>query len=328
MKNQLYSIPRVSILTPTWNRASYIKRVWQGLVSQNYRNFEWIVANDGSTDDTAQIIRELAARSDFPIILIDASIRIGKSRMDNEAVRQAQGEFIIWCDSDDYFLPNALETLVNAWESIPDSEKDSFIGVTALCDTKAGVLGNTYPRDEFTDITFNELFNMMQSDLVIFTKSELLKNTPFLEVDFLIPETSVWNEIGINKTRFIPQVLERKSYGEQHCLSFSGRMEYNRGRAYALAISREHQISLLTRRARIWRAINYIRYCTHGEIGFYEAMKIWRAEILSILGFLVITPVSLSLALKDQAQGKVRKTHREFLVALQSVEIDVRILNK
>jgi glycosyltransferase involved in cell wall biosynthesis len=181
-------------------------------MNQGCRDFEWIVANDGSNDDTANIVADLASRSSFPVILINASTHIGKSRMDNEAVAFARGEFILWCDSDDTLRPNALEVLINTWNSIPSNERDSFCGVTALCDTKDGILGKVYPRDEHTDIVFNDFFNELKSDLVIFTRSELLKHTPFLEVDFLIPETSVWNEIGVRKTRFIPQVLARKNY--------------------------------------------------------------------------------------------------------------------
>lgn len=297
-------------------------------MNQSYCDFEWVVANDGSNDETVKIVTDLAGRSNFSVILINASRRIGKSRMDNEAVAFARGDFILWCDSDDYLMPNALEILINTWNSIPSNEKNSFCGVTALCDTKAEILGKAYPLDEYADIALNELLNIMQSDLVIFTRSELLKRTPFMEVDFLIPETSVWNEIGVKKTRFIPQVLERKNYGEQHCLSFSGRMEYNRGRAYALAITRKYQKKLLSMRARILRSINYIRYCIHGDINYHEAMRIWQGGISTIFGFLAIIPISLSLALKDQIQGKVRKTHREFLVAQQFVEIDIRILRK
>jgi glycosyltransferase involved in cell wall biosynthesis len=80
MKN-IASNPLLSILTPTWNRGAYLERVWKGLESQTYRNFEWIVANDGSSDNTKDVINELARKSDFPVIFIDADMRIGKPIM-------------------------------------------------------------------------------------------------------------------------------------------------------------------------------------------------------------------------------------------------------
>ena len=76
------SRPLISVLTPTWNRANYLQRVWEGLCSQTYKDFEWIVANDGSTDETEATLRDLAERSNFPIIFINSSVHIGKARMD------------------------------------------------------------------------------------------------------------------------------------------------------------------------------------------------------------------------------------------------------
>ena len=318
--------PVISVLTPTWNRASYLRRVWESLVTQSYVNFEWIVANDGSIDDTVQVVTELAQKSSFSLSLISASCRIGKSRMDNEAVRIARGEFIIWCDSDDYLMPNALEVLINTWNSIPLNDRGEFCGVTALCDTKNKILGRRYPVNNYTDIEFNNLFNMIQSDLVIFTRSKLLKCVPFLEVDFLIPETSVWNEIGVRKTRFVPEILERKSYGEENCLSFTGLMEYNRGRAYALAITKRFIWNDLGFKDRIQRMVNYIRYCIHGEIGTGEAVALWKAGIAIKLVFLLIFPFALLFAFNDIRKGKVRKTHRQFSVANNAVSMDYKVL--
>ena len=81
--------PLISVLTPTWNRASYLQKVWEGLNAQDFQNFEWIVANDGSQDDTVEVVRALAQKSSFQVTLISASQRVGKSRIDNEAVGAA-----------------------------------------------------------------------------------------------------------------------------------------------------------------------------------------------------------------------------------------------
>ena len=70
------------------------------------------MADDGSSDETASVVGELADRSDFPVLLIQSNVHIGKARMDNEAVARASGEFILWNDSDNYLLPNAIERLV------------------------------------------------------------------------------------------------------------------------------------------------------------------------------------------------------------------------
>ncbi len=320
--------PHISVLTPTWNRESYLSKVWEGLVAQNYCDFEWIVANDGSTDNTIEVVRELAAKSDFPVSLINASCRIGKSRMDNEAVAIARGDFIIWCDSDDYLLPGCLDTLVNTWNSIPLEQREEYCGVTALCRTESGVLGNQFYQPETCiDIIATELHRKVKSDLVIFTRSDLVKENPFLEVDFLIPESSVWNVIGTRKTRFLSMVLKRVSYREVNCISYSGHMSYNRGNAHALALAKNLAPHIQSKAAQWLSAINYLRYCRHGEINFREAMALWRVGPMDLLKFIAVLPVSELLSMKDRLQGKVRRTHRDFLEARNHVKIEISRLN-
>lgn len=306
----------ISILTPSWNRASYLHRVWEGLQSQGFRDFEWIVGNDGSQDDTVQVVRALARKSDFPVTLVSASQRVGKSRIDNEIVAAARGDFILWCDSDDVLLPSALQTLIDTWNTIPEPEQEGFCGVSALCETENGVLGNSfYNPDAPQDMSWNTLFQSLRADLVIFTRAELVKQNPFLEVDFLISESSVWSKIGVLKTRFTPVVLERKRYGEANALSHSGHMSYNRGHAHAMAVTKSYISPLLTRTARLKRAVNYLRYCRHGEISLRAAFRLWQADRREMALFLALWPVAQAFALKDQLQGKVRKTHRDFQAA-------------
>ena len=319
--------PLISILTPTWNRSAYLERVWNGLFEQTYQNFEWIVANDGSEDNTISVVKELAEKSSFPVTLINADRRIGKSRMDNELVKCARGEFILWCDSDDVLFPNALEELIGAWHALPESERDNFMGITALCDTaEEGILGKDIPNSSCNDLTLNQVLRSLNSDLVIFTKSELLKKTPFLEVDFLISESSVWNIIGTKMTRFIPVVLERKKYREPHCLSFSGLMEYNRGKAYAAAVTWKYDQARLSWAKKAFRRINFLRYGFHGDIGLVQAFKLWSENSGRIFGLIPCLLPAYALAMKDVMQGKVRKSHLEFLAANKVVKIDVQVL--
>jgi len=320
--------PLISILTPSWNRATYLQRVWEGLESQGLRDFEWIIGNDGSQDETVEVVRALAQKSDFPVTLVSASQRVGKSRIDNEIVATARGDFILWCDSDDILLPQALQTLIDTWRSIPETEHAEFCGVSALCDTESGILGNPFYRpDEPQDMSWNSLFQSLRSDLVIFTRADLVKQNPFLEVDFLISESSVWNRIGVLKTRFIPIVLERKQYGEINALSHSGHMSYNRGHAHAMAATKPYVLPFLNLEERLKRAVNYLRYCRHGDIPLREALQLWRADEREIAYFIALWPLAQTLALKDQLQGKVRKTHLDFLAAQAVATITTERLN-
>jgi len=314
--------PLISILTPTWNRCAYLNRVWKGLNEQTYKNIEWIVCDDGSTDDTAATLRELGEKSRFPVTIITASVHIGKARMDNEAVKLAGGEFILWNDSDDYLLPLAIERLVGAWNSIPQTNRDEYVGIRALCASQWGIASSPLPRQGVFDTTWNDLAEKVKlnGDMLYFAKSGALKDHPFPEVDFVVPESVVWTSIGDLKVRIWPEVLMIKEYQAANCISFSGKMEYNRGRAYAMAVSvrnlRSYPSDL---RTRLWRSLTFLRYCIHGELPMRDSMRLWGANSPP-MALLSLLPLAHLLALKDRLQGKVKQTHREFLAAEKDVQ--------
>lgn len=317
---------QVSFLTPTLNRVDYLERVWRSLENQTYRNFEWIVADDGSTDGTDAKVRELAARSSFPVTLIQASERVGKARMDNEAIRRARGKFILWCDSDDYFLPHALERLLSTWNSIPENQRENFVGVTALCSDNLGVTPATPP---VLDCSWNDLSERYEvvGDLVFFTRADALKSHLFPEVDFVVPESVLWTTIGNRKARICPEVLKVMEYKAPGCISFSGKMEYSRGRAHALAIC-ERNLWQYPRslRQRVWRTLTFLRYCIHGDIGPAKALRLWGSNSSRWL-IALVSPLAWALALRDLGRGKVVKTHREFLSAMNRATITTRTLS-
>ena len=138
--------PKVSVLTPVWNRAEYLKRIYDSLCAQEFQDFEWIIANDGSSDNSLLVSLRLQEEAPFRIVVVSSDLRVGKSRMDNELLRASSGRLILWCDSDDYILPHCLKRVVEEWETIPAGERDSYIGVTALCATKEGVLQSAVPK--------------------------------------------------------------------------------------------------------------------------------------------------------------------------------------
>jgi hypothetical protein len=159
-------------------------------------------------------------------------------------------------------------------------------------------------------------------DMVYFTRSTYLKKNPFPEVDFLVSEGAVWTSIGHLRTRVIPKVLKIVEYGTLNCISFSKKMEYCRGKAYALAMCKRNTDKYHKKLiARLWILITFIRYCIHGEISFSKATQLWGKN--SILLFLTMIPFALFFVLKDTMQGKVKKTHRHFQIATKSVVVTI-----
>lgn len=98
----------ISVIIPLYNKRETIARTIESVQSQTYRNWELIIVDDGSTDGSGNVVTDYL--SDSRIKLIHKS-NSGVSATRNMAIQQAMGEWLVYIDADDYFLPNALETL-------------------------------------------------------------------------------------------------------------------------------------------------------------------------------------------------------------------------
>lgn len=101
---------KFTIFTPCYNCEKTIQRVFDAVESQTYDNFEWIIINDGSKDNSGKLIQTLIDKSPCKErIKYFCQENLGKHRTWNKAVDLAIGEIFIPADADDSFLPNALE---------------------------------------------------------------------------------------------------------------------------------------------------------------------------------------------------------------------------
>ncbi|OGO23190.1 MAG: hypothetical protein A2144_11185 [Chloroflexi bacterium RBG_16_50_9] len=109
-------MPRVSVVMPTYNRAHFIAETVQSVLGQTFADFELIVVDDGSTDNTKEVIGSL---KDPRIRYIYQENR-GVSAARNTGIRTASGEYIAFQDSDDIWLPQNLELKVRRLDARPD----------------------------------------------------------------------------------------------------------------------------------------------------------------------------------------------------------------
>lgn len=139
--------PLFTVFTPTFNRAHLLARQYRSLCEQLPEDFEWLIVDDGSDDDTATLVESLRQEAAFPI-RYHFQPNGGKHRATNAGVEKAQGELFVCIDSDDYFLPGALATFREGWESLAREERDAVAGLVALCERTDGTLiGHAFPED-------------------------------------------------------------------------------------------------------------------------------------------------------------------------------------
>lgn len=207
---------KISIITPTYNRKHTLDRLYNSLVSQSLSDFEWIVVDDGSIDNTKSLVDNFKDENIIDINYIYKS-NGGKHTALNEGIQAASGDMIIIVDSDDYLESNAVETIANYFETYKD--KKNICGFSFLKTKSTGEnTGDRFLKDEeisnYIDCRINSNIKGDKAE-VFFT--DVLKQYPFPEFkgEKFISEDIVWIEIAkkydtvhINKSIYICEYLE------------------------------------------------------------------------------------------------------------------------
>ena len=283
--------PRFTVFTPTFNRAHTLRRPFESLVRQTCRDFEWLVVDDGSTDGTAELLRDLEREASFPMRVVRQENR-GKHTATNRAVREARAPFFVTLDSDDACERDALERLALHWERIPAGERDRFSGVVGRCRYAAGGdVGRPLPRP-VVDLSLLELRYRLglRGEMWGFTRTDLLRAYPFPETvgSGYVPESLVWDRIALRyRTRFVEDVLR-----VYHFDPGSGSLGTPADPARAAIGNMMQQAMVLDEQLDWFRdapveflraAAHYVRFSLHAGRGFAEQRRTLRRRAARLL---------------------------------------------
>ena len=192
-------MPLFTVFTPTFNRAHTLHRVFESLQAQTCSDFEWLVIDDGSTDDTPALMARYQSEARFSIRYLREPHR-GAHHVHNLALREARGQLSIKLDSDDGCVPEALARLKHHWENIPAARRESFSGVTGLCrDQNGHLVGSRFPSDPL-DCSAAELEyrHKVRGEKWGFLRVDVLRQFPYPEdvPGNFIPESYIWCQVS------------------------------------------------------------------------------------------------------------------------------------
>ena len=199
----------ITIFTPTYNRAYSLSRLYNSLKKQTFQNFEWLIIDDGSTDNTKELVSDFIKENLISIRYFFQE-NGGKHRAINKAVTLAKGELFFIVDSDDWLPDNSLKIIENYYLQIKNSE--FFAGVVGCKATEDLKISGTTFEGEVIDGTFLERkkLNINGEKAEVF-KTDLLKKYPFpeFEGENFISEAIVWNKIAYDgyKVRFFNEIV-------------------------------------------------------------------------------------------------------------------------
>ena len=241
---------RFTVFTPAYNRGCMIEKLYQSLRRQSFRNFEWVVVDDGSQDDTEQRFqRILSQENDFPVRYFKTE-NGGKHRAINYGLQRAGGELFFIVDSDDYLKDNALEAADRVVKSIPPEEKGQFAGICGSCCLEDGTVIGTEPEAPWQDLTSLQRDRYgIEGDKAEIFYTELLRKYPFptFEGERFLTESVVWDRIAADggMLRFFPECLKVCEYREDGLSAHIAELHLRNPRGYGLYLSQSEKLGRL-----------------------------------------------------------------------------------
>ena len=298
----------ITVFTPTYNRGNLLNRLYQSLCRQNYKEFEWIIVDDGSLDDTSSIVNIIQDKhtcGDFSILYYKKE-NGGKHTAVNMGIQKAHGDLFFIADSDDILPPNALHIVAEVWEQ---TKCDNSIG--GICgfdgDMNGGsIIGTGFSKEVhllniklsnhinigYIDVTTRDVrFKLkVDGDMKEVFRTSVLREYPFPEIkgERFCPEVLVWNRIASKyKLRHINKIIYLVEYQKDGITSAITRSRMNSPIASTMTYAEmlDYDISL---KWKIRSAINYwrFRYCIKNKALKAPDVK-WYWRLFQIIGLLM-----------------------------------------
>jgi glycosyltransferase involved in cell wall biosynthesis len=203
-----------TICTPLYRRAASLPRLLQSLEAQSFRDFEWLIVEDGSDEETDRRVRALLFehRPSFEVRVLRKKKHRGLHTAVNRAVDESRGSFFVVLRSDEELLPGSLSLLQRRWHSIPMSERPYFSSVAGLSQEPDGTIrGEKFPSSPFDSTYFeSEGRYGIGGRSWGFQRTAVMKKQPYPEFagERYCPEGLVLNRIGMRYlTRYVNEPL-------------------------------------------------------------------------------------------------------------------------
>lgn len=207
---------KLTIFTPTYNRAHLLGKLFFSLHNQSVKNFEWLILDDGSEDDTAEMVRQFQTKADFPIRYIYQKNQ-GKHIAINTAVQQTFNELFLTIDSDDEMIENSLEKIAELLPSFVENEN-----IAAICfphfsynEKKAKTNKEMNFNEKILDSIQLEKDYGISGEFNYLFKTHILKKYPYPQFpgEKFIKESVVYKRIDLfYKNLYVNQFIVKGEY--------------------------------------------------------------------------------------------------------------------
>lgn len=298
---------KITVITPTYNRAHTLGRAYESLLNQSFKDFKWIIMDDGSADGTRELVEKFKSENQLQIAYYHHSNQ-HKFHTVFEGIKKVKTSYFTILDSDDSYPPTALAILLNKIEAIEN--QDEFISVMGLsADEKGVIVGNSYPQ-EFDGTIFEMRYKYKvrgDKNGMFITKTYLNELNQFdyysIPKGIYIPQSVFFNTYDAKglKTRFVNQIIRIYHKDENDTASVSN-TRWSGNNRYGLMLG---HLSFLNNygkqlynypKALIRNLVGYQVYATKQKKDFPKMIQDIKNPVIKFLGILLF-PISYFYAL-------------------------------
>lgn len=206
----------ITIFTPSYNRAHLLHVAYKSLCLQTCKDFEWLIVDDGSTDETFEIVKGFNEEHKIKIRYYK-KINGGKHTAINQGAKLAEGELFWILDSDDSLPKEAISTVVQYWNSHSAAQKQSYAGICGYMAHHDGTVIGSPIVERGTVASSIDMRHKLHvtGDMMEVWRTDVIREFPFPEIkgERFCPEILVWNRIAKKFPLYmIPDVIYYRDY--------------------------------------------------------------------------------------------------------------------
>lgn len=227
---------KITVFTPTYNRAYIIHSLYESLQRQTFKNFEWLIVDDGSFDETEELIRKWQKESNLFKIRYYKTENGGKCRAINKALEFAEGKLFFTVDSDDYLTDDALEK-IDKWEcDLPKNGK--YCGVAGNLGISPDKTPNSCFGTKYYEGTALDRYRNIDGEraMVFYTEIHRKYMYPEFSDENFMTEAVTWNRMANDgyKMRFYDDIIWIYKYQEDGLTKSGSKLFLSNPRGYGL----------------------------------------------------------------------------------------------
>jgi glycosyltransferase involved in cell wall biosynthesis len=199
MKSTVEHLPKISVITPSFNQGDFIEKTINSVLSQNYPNLEFIIIDGGSTDNSVEIIKKYEEHLKYWVSEPDR----GQSHAINKGMAKSTGEILTWLNSDDWYLPGTLQRFADLFQENLDT--GLVVGAGRIVDLAGNEI---YYKEPNPDINLNSLYqwldggNFMQPSSA-YSREAWQLGGPIDESIHIALDLDLWLRMAKNGVKFV-----------------------------------------------------------------------------------------------------------------------------